>query len=496
LARKITYTGILQVDAYSISLLRFHLSGGAPRETAFLRVAGDWSEPEALGKALCDFVEDNDLKQDTIYSVLPRYDVTTRIITLPSHDPKEIAGMVRFSAEEYVPYTVDEVIIDQCILRKLETGEAETLIAIAHKDVVEKHLAALRAAGIAPAKILLSAACIYSAALGTHKKAAERYALVSLSAGGIEITVIDNGNPVFTRGIATVQDWREIAENPDAAGESMVDMGGAEELAVELRGSLSAYQREMQDEAGIDTVYVACAYAKTGRLCESLSRKMDKDCKPATFILEALGTAAPDLPGLPIEAVGGLMEAKGRAAVQINLLPEREVEARRIESVKRISGYIASSAAAILVCLAGLYFQAVYQRQSMIRELEQRIAVIEPNVRGITEKKEQLKILRRQVDRKGSVIEQLARLVQAAPDGRLNFTRLSLRRGDGIDVWGRAKSFTDIAEFTTNIRNLADMHLEFFRQAAIVYDQQTMERDKPVFSFQVGVPMLEDDNDS
>lgn len=501
MARKIIYTGILQVDAHSISLLRFRLTGGAPEDTTFLRVSGDWSDPEAQRQALCDFIEQHELQHDSVYSVLPRYDVTTRVVTLPSHNAKEIAGMVRFSVEEYVPFTVEEVVVDQCILHKLDSGEAETLIAIAHKDVVEKHLALLREVGIAPEKVLLSTACIYSAALATHPKGTERYALVNLAAGGIEISVIDGENPVFTRGIAMTQDWQKIAENPDAAGESLVDMGGAEELATELRGSLSAYKRESLSGEGVDVIYLACAYAPMDKLCESLALKMNRECRPATFILEALGETVSALPGLPVEAVGGLIEAQGQASIQINLLPEQEAKARQIENVKGVAIRVAISAAIVLLFLGLLYFQAVFQRKSYIAELEQRTAVIAPNVVGVSEKRKQLEILRSQVDRKGSIIEQVARLVDAAPDGRLNFSRLSLRRGEGIDVWGRAKSVADIGVFTSNLRELAapergNRHLEFFKAAQMVYEGDTMEYDTPVSSFEVTIPKLEDDNDS
>jgi len=489
------------MDAHSISMLRFHLSGASVRETSFLRVSGDWSDTEAQQQALNEFVRSNGLEQDNIYSVLPRYDVTTRIIALPSHDPKEIAGMVRFSVEEYVPFTMDEVVVDQHLLRRLDSGESEVLIAIAHKDVVEKHLALLREAGIAPVKVLLSTACIYSAALATHRKEQERYALVSLSTGGVEISIIDGENPVFTRGIVMTQDWVKVAENPDAAGESLVDMGGAEDLAVELRGSLAAYQRENPDGEGVEVVYIACAYAPVDKLCESLALKINRVCRPAKFIIEAFGDNKPSLPGLPIEAVGGLIEARGQAAIKINLLPEKETKARQIELFKSMGLRIAAGFAVVLACLGLLYFQSVHQRKKYIEYLEARIAEIEPSVLGISEKRDQLTILRRQVDRKGSIIEQLAHLVEAAPDGRLNFSRLSLRRSDGIEIWGRARSVIDISEFTTNLRELAasdreNLHLEFFRAARSLYEQQTMEYETPVFSFQVAVPRTEDENGS
>ncbi len=93
------------------------------------------------------------------------------------------------------------------------------------------------------------------------------------------------------------------------------------------------------------------------------------------------------------------------------------------------------------------------------------------------------------------MVEQLAHLVAAAPEDRLNFTRLSLRRNEGIDLWGRAKTVNDVAQFTQNIRNMAEAHLHFFARARSLYEQQTMERNESVFTYQVEVSALEDEDD-
>ncbi len=496
MARKVEYISIMQLDAQSISALRFRVAGKLFAEPAYLRVVGDFAAPEAQAQALRDFIDEHQLRQDRVFVALPRYEVTTRMLTLPSHDDKEIAGMVRFSAEEYVPYTLDEVVIDQCILKTLDSGESEVLAALAHRDVVERHLSMLRETGLVPEQILLSTACIASAAIATHPPEPERYALVNLTAGGVEVTVISAGVLEFSRGIVMAQDWVEVARDPKAgSGMGVLDSGAVEELAAELRGSLAAYRRESVDGMGVDSIYVACAYADVNLLCQHLAETLGKTCAPANFALDLFEQPPETLPGIPLEAVGGALEARQRAQIRIHLLPEQESRARRLASTQRLVMRTAVCLAVIAATLGLYYYQAVAQRARMIDMLRQRITVIEPNARGITEKREQLNILRRQVDRKGSVVEQLAHLVAAAPDGRLNFTRLSLRRNEGIDLWGRAKTVNDVAQFTQNIRNMAEAHLHFFARARSLYEQQTMERNESVFTYQVEVSALEEEDD-
>ena len=494
MARKTDHISIIQVDAHAISVLRCKLTGRKPSQMTWLHEKGEWHTTEELSDALCKFVQEQGIKGDKAYLVLPRYDVTTRFLTLPSHDMNEIAGMVRFSAEEYVPYSMEEIILDQYVLNPLDSGESHVLAALAHHEVVDKPIALLQEAGLSVERVLLSTACLGATVGDCRSEGA--FALVNLTSGGIEITVFDKGQPVFSRGIATAQDWESICRDPHAGnGIGVLDASGSEELASELRGSLAAYRRESADGLGADDIYVACAYANVGNLCATLSEQTGKSCRPAEFALTGMGGADSGLPGIPLEYLGALREISGAVPPSINLLPLRETQARRMRGAQQMAVRAAIFAALILAVLGGLYFQSVYQRTRYISELERRIAVIEPNALGITEKREALNILRRQVDRKGSIVEQLARIVEAAPEERVNFSRLSFRRNEGVSLWGRAKTVSDVALFAQNIRNRAESHLAFFAEARSLYEQQTMERNLQVFSYQIDITPAEDEND-
>ncbi len=207
------------------------------------------------------------------------------------------------------------------------------------------------------------------------------------------------------------------------------------------------------------------------------------------------GTSSP-LPGIPIEAIGGMLTARNDAAIAIKLLPEHESEARRLGGMKRLAIRAVMCLLAIFIGLGALYYQAVAQRKRVVEQLQRRIAAIETNALGITEMREQLNILRRQVDRKGSVVEQLAALVESAPEEGLNFTRLSLRRGEGVNLWGRARSVNNVAQFTQEIRNRAAAQLLFFAQARSLYEQRATERNEEVWAYQIEISSEEGEDDA
>jgi Tfp pilus assembly PilM family ATPase len=69
--------------------------------------------------------EKNKWLNEPCYFVLPRHEITSRIITLPSQDINEIKNMVALRAEEFVPYSLEEIQISQCILEELPNSESE-----------------------------------------------------------------------------------------------------------------------------------------------------------------------------------------------------------------------------------------------------------------------------------------------------------------------------------------------------------------------------------
>lgn len=496
MARNIVHGCVLQWDAHHLSLLRFRRQGRTAVPAQYFRLNGTWEDDAQRVAALRSCLEERDLLQDDIYLVLPRYEITTRLLTLPSQDPGEIAGMVRLGAEEYVPYTLDELIIDQCILKTLDSGESLLLAALAHRDVVDRHVSLLREAGVEPTTIFLSTACLLSGVLAAPPSGENRYAVVALTSGGIEFVVLDRRCPVFTRGIATAQDWEEIAGNPHAGpGLGVLDTGGAEELASEIRASLAAYLRESEDGRGVDAIYLCCEYAEVSLLCKALSEQLNRPCTPADFTASLQESGFSHGPGFPVIALGGMLSAQQSAAIPVNLLPKQLAEARRLAGTRRLLLRTGAFALIALGLLCGLYYQAIFQRTRMIKTLEQRIAAIEPSIRGVSEKREQLNILRRQVERKGSLVEQLARLVDAAPEGAVNFTRLTLKRQEGVDLWGRAKTVDDVARFTQGIRNIADANFELFARARSLYEQRIYERDAEVFAYQIEISPAEGEDE-
>lgn len=476
-------TSILQFDEHVITRLRVHRSAKGVDVVAFDQERGAWSAHDgSLEAALKAFAAKHNLAEDLVYTVLPRHEMTARILELPSDNPQELLAMIRLSAEEYVPFPLDELVIDQCILYKTSEGLSKVLAVFAHRDVVETHLSLLRNAGIEPTQIYLSTACLASAAVAAApEQDGRRWALVNLASGGLEVVVLNGKRLEYGRAVASSHDW-----SLDAHADEIL-----EELRLEASASLSAYRRESEEGEGVGAIYLCSESQDVTAHCEALAQQLGLDCAPAAFARTLIARGAESVPALPLVSLGAALIAQDHGAVAIRLLPESVIHARARTGLKKKSIQYAVLAAVALLGLLGLYAQAVHKRQAYIVELRGQIAAIEPRAQGIVSKQRQLTILRDQVERSGSVVQLLAALCELFPTSGMNITRLVFGHNEGIQIWGRAKELQQVEKFAEKLSAAGKAALPQFARATRAYEIEDGERGQKVLDYKIVIPFPE-----
>ncbi len=490
MGRKTPNISLIQIDENLISRLQIAASGKQPVVESFDQIRGDWAtSAEAKQAALATFATDHALAEDTIITVLPRHRITTRILDVPSQDYAEIESMVRLSAEEFVPFPSTEMVIDHAVLKHSNAGESTVLVALAHQDVVHNHLALLKHAGLEPTHIYLSTACLVTAAVRAPGEKPDRYALVNLAAGGLEVLVMESGQLVLDRGVALTLDWEAGADAMGVLG------GGFDELTMEVRTSLGTHRRDSSHGESVEQIFVCSDYADVDKAVRELKQDLNKETQSASFINGGVASGAEHLTCVPAALLGAAWTVLGRAPVVIDLIPGDLVEARKSQdSRKRVLKLILAA----LIVLAGLgvcYGQMVYQRTQYLQELQQQLSLLGPDAQAIMAKQKQLSIIRRRVDRNGSILEILGTISEAAPKGKVNITRMSYTRNEGVDIWGRAKSVDDVHKFTDQLRGMASSQLAMFAHAANAYSSKAKELDKDIYQYKIEMSIPEVDGD-
>ncbi len=459
MARKSEEISILQFDEHVMTVLRARPSAQGIDILAFEQERGVWSfEDGSLESALRQFAKTHHVGEGPLYSVLPRHNMTTRILTLPTTDAAEAAGMVRLSAEEFAPYPAHELVIDQCMLQQLPDGQSRVLAVFVHHDVVDTHVRVLRAAGLEPERVLLSSACLASAMLASREAwgGAERGALVNLASGGIEVLVFHGAQLEYVRGIVTSERWTDGTDDNEAAGE---------ELGAEVRASLSAYRRESEDGVGVETVLLVSDTADARPWCDAVKAQVNLPCATMALPRGLSGEGADRLPYVPLVSLGAALTAFGRAKVLIDLTPASLTSARR--KVKARAGLVwaAVSVALIIAGAAILYAQAIHQRRVYLAELESRVREIKPKATAVASKQKLLHTLSRQIDKSGTFLELLARMSELAPRDGINIVTLHYTHRESIVVEGTALSDLQVNRWQDSLRRAGQQNIPQFAQA-------------------------------
>lgn len=471
---------ILQFDATGIAAVRVRQEDGGLSLLSHAALRGQWSDEDgSLEAALRAFAAEHLDPADAIYSVLPRYEITTRLLELPSQDDAEIDGMLHLNAEEHVPYAADELLIRHARLHSIG-GESLVLAVFARNNVVDSHLALLQGAGLEPERILLSTACLLSTVAATAPAEPERFAIAHLATGGLEVAVFNERKTVFMRGVSMPHGW------------ALTEEGAApDELMSELRASLSAYRRESLDGMGVDQIFISSDWAPLATICPEIEGETGKDCVAAEFLRGAVRNGAAVPSTLPAVLLGGALSAAGKARFAIDLLPEHVRQSRQMTGLRVQFLRTAVLVLLMIILAGGLYVQRVWQYRAYINELEAQVEKLAPQAEGVAEKQAQLNIIARQVNREGSVLDLLGATVGSLPEKDINITRFSYDRKTGMEIWGRALTVDDVSSFAANMRAAGAGALSLLQSAHRMYEQKDVEREQEIMLYHVAVPTAE-----
>jgi type IV pilus assembly protein PilM len=285
----------LDVGTYAVKAIELNISGTEVGITnaGYEEVTGETQRAAALQK----LVGENGLKgRDVVTSVSGR-SVIVRYVNLRKMDKSELANAIRFEADKYIPFSIDEVVLDCQPVDGVENvgpDEMKVLLVAVKRNLIEEHVAMLRASGVNPVVIdvdgfALGNAHLISAAGGEAKVKA----LVDIGASKTDINVMEGARSLFTREVyvggndfsAAIQ--RRLSVNPYEVEALKRDPAGREsdiaeavqsvtdDLGNEVRLSLDFFENEF--DRPVSAVVLSGGGAKLAGLSETLKGSFGKE---------------------------------------------------------------------------------------------------------------------------------------------------------------------------------------------------------------------------
>jgi len=127
--------------------------------------------------------------------------VIIRRIVLPEMSEEELSESIKFEAEQYVPFDVEDVNIDFQILGpKEEAGQMDVMLVAIKKDIVNEYISVVREAGLNPIIVDVNPFALGNMYEVNYEIAPGRnIALVNAGASSINMNILKDGMSIFTR---------------------------------------------------------------------------------------------------------------------------------------------------------------------------------------------------------------------------------------------------------------------------------------------------------
>ncbi len=228
---------------------------------------GEAHDPAAVAAAARAILDTINHDQATIVVGLPTTSVSIWLIEMPFNDPKRIAQTLPFEVENFVPWDLDEVLLDYKLVSVSREG-TQVLTAMASWDRVEHHLEGLQEVGIDPRHVTLDASVLAFLAPDSD----ECVAILNVEDDTTQACVVADGQCRWVRSLERGSQF--LSGNEDAGGGAWAGAGSSnmERWAAEVRATLLS-----AEDAGappIERVYLSGGGARIENLDSMLAEDL------------------------------------------------------------------------------------------------------------------------------------------------------------------------------------------------------------------------------
>jgi len=145
-------------------------------------------------------IDDLKIKPKQVVAGLPENEVISRLVRLPPLKESEIMDALKFEAETFVPYPLDEVSIDYEIIEKDDAGRLTIFVVAARNKLIQVYVKLFKSLGL-ELLALESSSIALRRLVKLNITTVERVMVIDLGEKSSSIFNINKGNVYFSRSI-------------------------------------------------------------------------------------------------------------------------------------------------------------------------------------------------------------------------------------------------------------------------------------------------------
>lgn len=168
-------------------------------------VDGAFLNSGAIADAIREALAKSGSKAKHVAAAVSGHSVIVKKISVPAMTVEELEESIRWEAEQYIPFDVNEVNLD---FEVIQHGDAErpmeVLLVAAKRDLIDDYVNLIGEAGLTPSVIDVAGFAVENAFEANYEPGPEDVvAVVNIGAQVTNINVVSGGVPAFTRDVST-----------------------------------------------------------------------------------------------------------------------------------------------------------------------------------------------------------------------------------------------------------------------------------------------------
>jgi len=139
--------------------------------------------------------------KNTVIGIAGHSSVIIKRISLPEMTEEELSESIKFEAEQYVPFNIEDVNLDFQILGpKDEPGQMDVILVAVKRDIINDYVSAVKEAGLNPIIVDVNPFALENMYEVNYEiEPNKNVAIVNIGASTININILKGGVSVFTR---------------------------------------------------------------------------------------------------------------------------------------------------------------------------------------------------------------------------------------------------------------------------------------------------------
>lgn len=193
-------TVAIDIGTYSVKLVELENRKG---QIGLARCGKTLIIKDDVKTAIKDLISLTKLHARHIIVSLSGPSVIVRYVDMPPMNKEELLSAIRFDAEKYIPFDINDAVVDCALLNKNASGITSVLVVAARKNRVIALVELFKEVGVIVDNVTSDSVALINAfqRIGLEKGAKHSYAVLNIGAVFSNLNIFLGENPRFTRDI-------------------------------------------------------------------------------------------------------------------------------------------------------------------------------------------------------------------------------------------------------------------------------------------------------